>query len=327
MKKPLLLTSLLCVWYMFSYAQEDTVLVRTGVKGLFIEHKIAAKENFYSLGRTFSVHPKYLAAYNKLDMSKGLTIGQTINIPLSDTNLNRFSAGGIPVYYKSLAKQTAGSISAISKTQAGNIRKWNNLLDDNIPAGKPVIIGYLISSSDLAGSAADNSNSVVSDTKANTEAKKDTAKQQPANQDTSNSKAVMNPETIKKEPTEQRKEDLPKKNEAVKAGSATDGYFKEYFALQIKKYPLSKDQTVTSGIFKTKSGWNDGKYYALIDGIEPGTVIKVINPTNSKAIYAKVLGQMNGIPQNLGLSLRISNAAASVLDITETDKFIVKVSY
>jgi hypothetical protein len=112
--------------------------------------------------------------------------------------------------------------------------------------------------------------------------------------------------------------------ETVQAG---DGYFKTSFAQQAKTYPVTKNETVTSGIFKTTSGWNDGKYYALIDGVEPGTIIKVVNPANSKTVYAKVLGQMSGIRQNEGFNLRISNAAASVLEISEMDKFTVKVNY
>jgi hypothetical protein len=44
-------------------------------------------------------------------------------------------------------------------------------------------------------------------------------------------------------------------------------------------------------------------------------------------VFAKVLGEMTGIRQNQGLEVRISNAAASALNISETDKFIVKVNY
>ena len=89
----------------------------------------------------------------------------------------------------------------------------------------------------------------------------------------------------------------------------------------------NKEETATASIFKTASGWQDTKYYALMDGVEPGTIIRVVNPTNNKAIYAKVLGGMSGIRQNAGLDVRISNAAASVLDITDTEKFVVKVNY
>ena len=97
--------------------------------------------------------------------------------------------------------------------------------------------------------------------------------------------------------------------------------------MQMKKSAAGKDQTATAGIFKTASGWQDGKYYALIDNVEPGTIIRVVNPTNNKAIYAKVLGEMSGIRQNQGLEVRISNAAASALEISEQDKFIVRVNY
>jgi hypothetical protein len=85
--------------------------------------------------------------------------------------------------------------------------------------------------------------------------------------------------------------------------------------------------TVTSGIFKTTSGWQDAKYYLLIDKVEPGTIVRITNPANNKIVYAKVLYAMEGIRQNEGLDIRISNAAASALDITDIEKFIVKVNY
>ena len=61
--------------------------------------------------------------------------------------------------------------------------------------------------------------------------------------------------------------------------------------------------------------------------MEPGTIVKITNPSNNKTIYAKVLYGMEGIRQNQGLDIRISNAAADALGISDTDKFIVKVSF
>jgi hypothetical protein len=109
--------------------------------------------------------------------------------------------------------------------------------------------------------------------------------------------------------------------------SADQGYFKKSYDQQVKTSPASKNATVTSGIFKTTSGWQDAKYYLLIDGVATGTIIKVTNPDNNKAIYAKVLGEMNGIRQNEGLDVRISNAAASTLGVPDTEKFTLKVNY
>jgi hypothetical protein len=36
---------------------------------------------------------------------------------------------------------------------------------------------------------------------------------------------------------------------------------------------------------------------------------------------------MSGIRQNAGYDVRISNAAANVLELSDTDKFIVRVNY
>ena len=105
------------------------------------------------------------------------------------------------------------------------------------------------------------------------------------------------------------------------------GYFRPLFEKQVKAQPLSSDETATAGIFKTASGWQDAKYYALMDRVEPGTIVRIVNPSNNKAVYAKVLGEMSGIRQNQGYNLRLSNAAASALDINDTEKFIVRVNY
>ena len=64
-----------------------------------------------------------------------------------------------------------------------------------------------------------------------------------------------------------------------------------------------------------------------MDKVEPGMIVKITNPSNTKIIYAKVLYSMEGVRQNQGLDIRISNAAADALGITDTEKFIVKVNY
>ena len=324
MNKPYLLTVVFCLIVLFSFSQTDETIVKSGSKGLYIEHKVAAKENFYSLGRTYNIHPKHLAAFNALDMSKGLSLGQAINIPLSDSNFNKNSQEGTPLYYRSALKQTVGTVSAISKTPAGNIRQWNNLTNDIAP-NTAVIIGFLVTQGEALAGA--NKSTDTAETKTANGDKKETALVQKPKQEETKSNTVKN-DTLKEEQKAVTKEETQKDATPPAPAPITgDGYFKNHFAQQVKTVPLSKDETVTSGIFKTISGLNDGKYYALLDGVEPGTIIKVINPTNNKAVYAKVLGQMNGIRQNEGLNLRISNAAATVLDITETDKFIVKVNY
>jgi hypothetical protein len=81
-----------------------------------------------------------------------------------------------------------------------------------------------------------------------------------------------------------------------------------------------------AGTFKSTSGWQDGKYYALMNNVPVGTIVKVTSPATNKTIYAKVLGQLPEMKESTGLSIRISNAAASEIGAGE-GKFAVELRY
>ena len=84
--------------------------------------------------------------------------------------------------------------------------------------------------------------------------------------------------------------------------------------------------TGLAGVFKSMSGWRDGKYYALINNVPVGTIVRITDQSNGKAIYAKVLGQLPDMKESIGLTVRLSNAAAAELAEGE-GKFGVTVSY
>ena len=311
----------------FSFAQTADLILKSNDKGLYLDHKVTAKENFYSIGRLYNAPPKEIAAINGLDMGKGLSLGQTIRIPLAAANFSQAVNEGTPVYYKVSDKESLIKVSnANNKVSLENLRRWNNLSGDNVSAGNKLIVGFIVG----------GQMPVV--------AKQETEKVKPEKELVIEKKE---PEKIKeeKEPAVEKK--MAEKNDdkenklaspkaelntvmidnVVKSDAPAQGYFKSFFDQQIKISPISRNQTVTSGIFKTASGWQDAKYYMLIDGVQPGTILKIINPANNKTVYAKVLGQMSGIRLNAGLDIRISNSAAAALEINETDKFIVKLSY
>jgi hypothetical protein len=137
-------------------------------------------------------------------------------------------------------------------------------------------------------------------------------------------------ELPKEEPKKEAeiKKEIPETIKKEEVGSmAGQGYFRASFDLQSRTTPVTKMETVTSGIFKTTSGWQDAKYYLLLDKVQSGTIVKLTNPENNKIVFAKVLGEMNGIRQNQGLDIRISNAAAAALEVNDLEKFILKISY
>ncbi len=331
MKKFALSFSLLAFFFLFAQAQKADLMVKSSDKGLYLEHKVQPKESFYSVGRLYNVHPRAIAAFNKLDMNKGLFIDQKIRIPLTDTNFTQQGNSGTPVYYKVGPGEDLGKVSQSNRdVSLENLRSWNNLSGDNVKEGQKLIVGFLLTKE--MGSV-----TITQKVKKPAEEKKTEEKPVVTEPITEEKKPEVKDEGKKTEPaTEEKKTEVKeevKKTEPVvekvntKPVASDQGYFKTHFEQQVKKLPVTKDETVTAGIFKTSTGWQDAKYYLLIDAVQPGTIIKVINPTNNKAIYAKVLGEMSGIRQNEGFRIRISNAAAAALEITETDKFIVKVNY
>ncbi len=370
MKKLFVSIALFIAMLFSTQAQPKELVIKKGGRGLYLEHTVAPKEGLYSIGRLYNVHPKFIAAYNHVDIGKGLNVDQVIHIPLTDTNFMQKSNKGTPVYYSVMEAQGLMKVSnAVNKVTLKDLRSWNGIKNDNLSVGSKLIVGFLVSKemSAIASKALTKQtppkpedNPVVKTSPAEDKAvvkvvkaeekpvvkavikedkplvkndkpgEKEVVKTKPPED-----KPIVKPETeTVKEIAPEIKEDTKKAEpvfvkQETTATSSEQGYFRKSFEQQVKSIPVSKNATVTSGIFKTTSGWQDAKYYLLIDGVPTGTIVKVVNPDNNIAVYAKVLGEMNGIRQNQGYDIRISNAAASTLGIpvSDTDKFILKVNY
>ncbi len=80
------------------------------------------------------------------------------------------------------------------------------------------------------------------------------------------------------------------------------------------------------GIFKSTSGWQDGKYYALMNNMTVGTIVRITDPSTNKTVYAKILGQLPEMKESAGLSIRMSNAAAAELGESDA-RFNVQINY
>jgi len=92
--------------------------------------------------------------------------------------------------------------------------------------------------------------------------------------------------------------------------------FKNVFEEQAKGRQMISE-TGTGGIFKSTSGWEDGKYYCLHNNAPAGTILKITNNATGKSVYAKVLDLITDIKQNNGLIVRLSNAAADALGVVD----------
>ncbi len=275
-------------------------------------HTVAAKESFTSIGRMYNVNGRELANYNKLDYDKGLSIGQVLKIPATATipppakteppvakvtAVKSTTPTGSPIYHTVGKKETLYHISTLyGKVPIADLKKWNNLTGDGVNEGTKLIVGY------SKGDAA------TTEPPKPVEVKPTPVKQEPV---------VV--ETEKDLPPV--KESTPVKQQPVVRGDVNfnGGAFKNIF-----QGNNGSNETGQGGVFKSNSGWEDGKYYCLHNTAPEGSIVK-ITTTSGKSVYAKVLDVMPDIKQNAGLVILISNAAATELGVT--DKFDCTITY
>jgi LysM repeat protein len=307
-------------------AQNKPIVVEGSSPNLYITHTVAPKENYYSIGRMYNISPKEIAPFNKLELEKGLSLNQVIKVPLT----SNFSQDGVaaadealvPVYHIVKEKEGLYRIgTTYNKLPVETLKKWNNIPGDAVSNGTKLIVGYLKVKKDLSvlsGMAKPVTPVVVAPAKETPrpdvvkEEKKPEPK--PVVVKKEDKPVVAEPAVVKKETAPVvKKEDKPvAAAETPKAKSGSGGYFKNIFAEQAKEGGISNENG-TAAVFKSTSGWDDGKYYCLHNAAAPGTIVKITSAATGKSVYAKVLDVMPDIKQNNGVLIRLSNAAAAEL--------------
>jgi hypothetical protein len=330
----------------FVTAQNKSLAIEGTAPGFFITHSVAPKENYYSVGRLYNASPKEIAPFNKLELEKGLSLNQTIKIPLTAVNFTQANDAAadevlVPVYHTVKEKEGLYHISTIyNKLPLATLKQWNNIKGDAVAKGTSLIIGYLKVKKELS---AFSGKAKALPAVAVSPAPKEIAKPDissvplpPVKTPVKEKPAVVvvpktNPVTppviapVKKEPVITPKETVRVEPKAVTVKSSNKAYFKPDFDKQTQQHNISTE-TGTAAVFKSTSGWEDGKYYCLHNTATPGTIIKITSKTTGKIVYVKVLDMMPDIKQNTDLLIRISNAAAEELGVGET-KFDCSLSY
>lgn len=323
---------------LLSIAQKKTLMVEGVSPNLYLNHTVAPKENYYSIGRLFNVSPKEIAPFNKLVLEKGLTLNQVIKVPLTVVNFSQTNDATadeslVPVYYTVKEKEGLYHIATTyNKLPVTTLKQWNNIKGDAVGKGTKLIVGYLKVKKIL--SAFSSQAKIVAPvvvTPAPPPVKetvkpmvaaepppvvKNSVKEKPivAAPVKENAAPVVVAEPVKKETTP------PKKNNDA-ASSITGrifnkAYFKPDYDKQTKQSSIVSENG-NAATFKSTSGWEDGKYYCLHNTATPGTIIKITSTTTGKSVYAKVLDVIPDIRQNNDLLIRISNAASEELGAGE----------
>jgi LysM repeat protein len=334
---------LLVSWFVLGAAAvwaQPEIRVQGASPDLHLTHTVVAKETWFSVGRLYNLTPKEIAAYNKSNITEVLKLGQALKIPLTVDN---FSQDGqraadevfVPLYYTVQPKEWMYRISQNhNKVPIETLETWNNVKNDQLRAGMNLIVGYLKVRTGQSSLASKGSKRIITQAgpplakNGNTaEPVKKPEEKKPEPVATAETKTVTQPTT---QPVSQTTTPpQPKTTPVVENTSSTvtetwDGYKGGYFKGSYAE--KGSNTTGNAGIFRSTSGWKDGKYYALINEVPVGTIIKVTFPTTNKSVYAKVLGQLPEMRESTGLRLRLSDAAAAELG-ADMGKFYVDVKY
>ncbi|MFY0254011.1 LysM peptidoglycan-binding domain-containing protein [Chitinophaga sp. 30R24] len=298
---------------------QDTLEVQGTSPALFISHIVKKGENFYSVSRAYGLPPKEIAAANKVTMDQGLQLGYQLHIPLTAANFSQHAdASGKPVYHKVTEKETLYRVSVnYNKVPLENIRQWNSLSGDGLKKDSYVIIGFI-----KAGGTGEGIS--------HPERVKEKPAQ-PSEPDENNNVAAVPPpapvkETAKRETdprpvAEVTEPSAPAPAKPVAVNNNTD--FEQLYAEQTNNGKKAATEKGPGTWFKSNAA---GKYYALHNTAPRGTIIKVTNPLNGKAIYAKVLDVIPQMKANAGLIIKLSDGAMEALGSNET-RFYCELNY
>lgn len=304
---------------------QDTLEVQGTSPALYISHVVKKGENFYSLSRAYGLPPKEIAAANKVNMEQGLQLGHKLHIPLTTANFSqKADASGKPVYHKVSDKETLYRVSVnYNKVSLDNIRQWNSFSGDGLKKDSYVIVGFM-KAGGAAGEAAPRPEKVKE-------------KVTPAAEPVVTLSPPPPPPPAVKETAKKEKEPearpvaevavtdspapAPAPVKSAPVSSSTD--FEQLYEQQTNNGKKSTSEKGPGTWFKSNAV---GKYYALHNSAPRGTIIKVTNPLNGKAVYAKVLDVIPQMKANAGLIIKLSDSAMQALGSNET-KFYCELSY
>lgn len=329
-------------WFLFVFftiitsnsllAQENNLEIKSEGSGLFLEHTVVPKENFYSIGRMYNVQPKELASYNHLQFENGLAVGAVLKIPLAKNNFTQTKAAAnaealVPVYHTVALNETLYRLGIqYHKVPLASLKKWNHLQSDEVTVGSPMIVGYLKvdkNLSPLPGQTARRITEPAVAPKEDKQAKEPEAVAETAATGNRDTKTGLKGAVAQAPDTDKVIINKPVSTKATL--NFYGGFFKKLYDQQTEnKTPVNNNGSV--GVFKSTSGWQDGKYYCFNNDAAPGTVLKITDNTTGKSIYAKVLDAIPDIKQNGGLTVVLSNAAVEELG-ADTDIFDCVFSY
>ncbi len=292
-----------------------------------ITHIIKPKETISSLSRLYNVNVNEIYRLNNINDRTILHIGQKIIIsingktttpqvvekPAVKSNLPNSSNQYLVVAGDNLSK-----IAKQFKVTEQQLMEWNGLKSDAIRAGSYLNVSNTNVLQKQQQITVKNEPKTSTQNATPEKFEKVIEPSKKIETTTSEVKKIVDEKVVDKYP----EKTIETKALTTKPSSNNVTKTNEIFENQF----ISTQNSIegTSGTFKTIAGWQDKKYYILLNNVESGKIVKIT--ANNKICYAKVLGPLPNIKEDNKFSMRISNAAAAALGFSD-NSFKVKVEY
>ena len=293
MQKWWLIASLFLVPYA-SRAQAK-LLVLGKCPECYVQYRLKSGETLESISALAGIPLAQLKAYNKISSGDAPTTPSSIRIPLTATNLITDKTP-LPVFH---VVEKGDNLYRLNlqyfKPGIPRIKEWNQLKSETLKDGDMVVVGYL------------SGNELPTNTPTSTVAMPAMVASTPV---------PAAPAAVEAAPAKQVV--------AIPQVSAAEGYYAAQFSAALPAQQLL-EISGTGGLFKSITGWGDKRYYVLMNEVVPGSIVR-ITVDQVKYICARVLGPIPDNKPNKGLLVRLSNAAAAALGVSEM-MFTATVNY
>jgi LysM repeat protein len=260
----------------------------------YVQYRLKPGETLESISALAGMPLTQLKAYNRISSADPTATPSSIRIPLSASNLIT-SKTPLPVFHVVEKGDNLYRLNLQYFTPGiPRIKEWNQLKSETLKDGDMVVVGYLGGNEPLVNtpSAAALPTMVAS------------------------TPVVAAPASVEAAPV--------KPVVAIPQVSAAEGYYAAQFSAALPAQQLL-EISGTGGLFKSITGWGDKRYYVLMNEVVPGRIVR-ITVDQVKYICARVLGPIPDNKPNKGLLVRLSNAAAAALGVSEM-MFTATVNY
>lgn len=257
----------------------------------YVQYKAKTGETIEQIASLAAISKEKLLTFNGVKTLDNNRLPAFWRIPVTADNLQKTS-GGQPVYHVVEKGDNLYRINLLY-FQPGilQLQEWNGLRNNALKDGELLLVGYLGGKREEAGTSGTDVISVAAPT------------------------VQVSPAAV------EVKASTP---QTTLVATPEEGFFAAAFNNSGGEKAL-QEKSGLCAIFKSITGWNDKRYYVLMNDVAPGTIVR-ISAGADKFVCANVLGPLPDIKPNKGVLIRLSNAAAQQLGISE-QLFSVSVNY